>query len=316
MTHVDQRLQQRLLIIGQWQRAEFAELSAFVHSLTDWQLVTAPDVATACGDHTDAERRAAPSFILLLESWPDEYTAADLQTLYTHWPTSGWLCVTGSWSAAAGRSRNLLWPPGLRVGHEVGIAELTRRLTPRAVAPEDRPSHAVSLPAWALTRDQVATNRLEAADRAWRDQPATHLANDLIIVDTPDAAVFEWLSELLSAAGATVLNALVARSQPIALTAGTTSSQLGQPVRLIWDREPENPARRAQLAAWRRDLPGIRVVHFSERLWHSESDPADRTLADNREPWVWKLGGAADLLAALQFAGSNGPCPALGEQQV
>lgn len=55
-----------------------------------------------------------PDLAIILQHWPDEFTAEEIRTALSRWPLTRWLCCHGPWCASDGRTRQI-WPPALRV---------------------------------------------------------------------------------------------------------------------------------------------------------------------------------------------------------
>jgi hypothetical protein len=128
-------------IIGAWQRPEFADVVAAVRALPGVQqpLLMADTLNRA----VDSWARE-PQLVIVCQSWSDEYTSAEILSLYRRWPLSRVVCVAGAWCAADGRTRQA-WPLALRVMCW-GAAE--------RVAREWHGLPATRLP-WTATREEI-----------------------------------------------------------------------------------------------------------------------------------------------------------------
>ena len=55
-----------------------------------------------------------PDLVIVCQSWPDEFPAAEVTTALGRWPLVMWVCCYGAWCASDGRTRSI-WPISVRV---------------------------------------------------------------------------------------------------------------------------------------------------------------------------------------------------------
>lgn len=70
-----------------------------------------------------AARSTPPDIAVVLQSWPDQVTSAEVTAALNHWPLTRWVCCGGAWCASQGRTRNL-WPAAIRVPLAEGLARI------------------------------------------------------------------------------------------------------------------------------------------------------------------------------------------------
>jgi CheY-like chemotaxis protein len=62
----------------------------------------------------DAASVWIPSLVVVCQTWPDEFSQADVLRLFARFPLARWVCCCGLWCESDGRNRDA-WPIGVRV---------------------------------------------------------------------------------------------------------------------------------------------------------------------------------------------------------
>ncbi len=186
---------QHALWIGHAERGEF-------RSLRDWLSHSAPEVAfhfapTMAEVSTVLATTAPPDLVIIGESWPDEFTSADISQLLTVTPLARIVCVTGAWSEAVGRTRSH-WPPAWRVPLWDAIPRLERELTALAACRSGTPGSAADFPPWTASRQETWQWQQDDATASQTDS-AARLRIDLR--EIADPAYAAWLTAALESAG-------------------------------------------------------------------------------------------------------------------
>lgn len=107
----------QVLVVGDWQRSEMSPIRDWIDSLGASANVCHTD--RLCGD----DSLEAPDVVIVCQSWPDEFSAAEVAMSLGRWPLALWVCCYGAWCASDGRTRSI-WPISVRVP----IDEATGRL--------------------------------------------------------------------------------------------------------------------------------------------------------------------------------------------
>lgn len=131
-------LSQRLLLLGNTDTAE-------MRSIVEWaNCLTASPGDHSASDHSvknhSAEVRFAktvsvaerfagegwfPDLVVVLQHWPDEWTARDVRRLFTLFPLARWVSACGVWCESDGRNRDV-FPGALRVFARSAVLRLER----------------------------------------------------------------------------------------------------------------------------------------------------------------------------------------------
>ncbi|RPI86915.1 MAG: hypothetical protein EHM42_05600, partial [Planctomycetaceae bacterium] len=183
-----------------------------------------------------------PDLIVACQSWPDEFSAADVHALIAWQPLAQLVCCFGPWCDSDGRTRDA-WPLAVRVpaNESVRILEDAVRTSPAAApsSPDGRdrwprsPLANRRLPLTA-SRNELFASRFPAAEThvAWARQT---LLGQTVDVESPDRAWREMMSRFLRRCGANSNGRDNVRSL-----------QRPQPA-LVWDADPAEPGRIAAL---------------------------------------------------------------------
>jgi CheY-like chemotaxis protein len=77
-----------------------------------------------------------PTLVVVCQTWPDEFSRADVLWLFARFPLARWVCCCGLWCESDGRNRDA-WPIGVRVPARNALGRLLHErdvLTQRAAA--------------------------------------------------------------------------------------------------------------------------------------------------------------------------------------
>ena len=126
-----------------------------------------------------------PDLVVIVQSWPDEYTRDDVERLGRAAPLARWLVSYGAWCESDGRTRDL-WPLAVRVPVCSAAARLDAEW--RLLCDQGGPA----LPMSASREESFAV-----------DHPplARSVSPGSVAVSSPDPAYRRYLLELLTAAG-------------------------------------------------------------------------------------------------------------------
>jgi hypothetical protein len=257
-----------VLILGDTHPAEFQPVVELVHRRVAAGLLrTAIDIA--------AIRRTIasgwfPDILIVLQAWPDQFLAGEVEELISLCPLARLLCCFGPWCDSDGRTRSI-WPLGARV--------------PAAGFPS-RFEHEVALltdcrgagPPLPLTASRTEIFEFDFA----RPVAQRALAADGVTILSPDRYFREMLSSGLKGAGMREIESQVT----------------GQSCAIVFDADPWSTDRAAALATIctaHPQSPLVACVGFPRP--HIEAE-LRRTGADR----VWfKLSPLAALINALEF---------------
>lgn len=162
-----------------WLR-EHAQVVFARNTVADWDAVL-------------AREHAALSFnwIVVAESRPGEFSAADIERLHRRWPLARVIGLMGSWCEGEVRSGRP-WPGVIRVYWHQWLAQASRELAPDF--PQSNGGEWKK--AWQLPRTTTAAERaLRLADSSWPSQPG------LVALACRSRATFLSLAEVCLHAG-------------------------------------------------------------------------------------------------------------------
>lgn len=174
-----------------------------------------------------------PELLVALQTWSDQYSSADVLALLSLLPLTRIVCAYGDWCDSDGRTRDA-WPLAVRVPAALAPERIRRELA--VIAGRIAPGHAGPLP---LT---ASRGEIFAAD--FGDVPAAAVKPARVAVVSPDRAFARQVTAALAQAGH---QAVDAHSQPA-------------PAAVVWDADPWDDRRAAELRRWRAALPQARVV--------------------------------------------------------
>jgi hypothetical protein len=220
-----------------------------------------------------------PDLIVVLQSWSDEFSAADVLELIALAPLARLVCACGPWCDSDGRNR-AIWPHAVRVPFAEApariaaeLASLQRSTSVHAPARERTPSPAITrLPRTASRAEVFAALSDQGFPPGCNPGP--------VAIVSPDRPLRQMLAQALRQQGGQVVDA-----------DGATG-----PAAIVWDADPWNGDRAAELAATRRQRPNATII-AAVALPH----PAlEEELRDSGADGIWfKLAPTARLLALL-----------------
>ncbi len=185
-----------VLLIGQ---ADHAEMQPVAETLADlipnnqlFHVATIAEAATFA-----AEREIYPAFVIVCQTWPDEYAPSEAGRLFELYPLAVVLCCYGSWCDSDGRNRHI-WPPAVRVPVQSSPA-LIRELWENLIAGE------APLPFTASIEDVFL--RLHGQKISPKLGQSGDRSQATIEVVSGDTAIRQWLQDALRAAGFQVATA-------------------------------------------------------------------------------------------------------------
>lgn len=258
-----------LLSLGIADQREFRPLRDRLRQLagsTDWH------TATTLSEFLVQPPRTAVEFAVVWQSWPDEFTAADVTRLLAALPLCRVVCVTGAWCDALPRTRRA-WPVGLVVPWWRAWPRLQRECRALCDADED-------LLPWTASREEAWL---------WEQAGETVVRLDglRIAMDIPDATFAATLRHEFHAAGASIVT--------------------DQPDVVLMDADPWSRDRAAALTAQIARIAPATAVAFS--AWTTPEVVAEG-LATGVAAVVPKLDPAAWAIALAEVSrAANSPAP-------
>ena len=179
----------QILIVGQTDRTEALPLRDWMFQT--WQTANVSQYATlrqALGEL--AAGSWIPDLIVVVQSWPDEQTSAEIDQLSRFAPLARSVVCYGSWCESDGRTRDL-WPLAVRISLRSAASRLAREW--RLLCGDD----VSSFPMSASREESFAV-----------DHPGLRRgkAPVSVVVKSPDPEYRRYLSEFLVSAGHNVLS--------------------------------------------------------------------------------------------------------------
>lgn len=177
-----------LRVVGRSSRSEFAEVVAWLRSRA-WR-AEHWDEFPANDDLFDVD---PPELMVVLQSWPDEFSGEQIDEWQEVWPLARLICVAGRWCESDGRSRSL-WPLAYRASLELAIDRIQREL---AFLHGD--SRAMALPSTATRDELFVADYLPSLERT--DESPQLLSGRAVQVQSADAALTEWIESVVALCG-------------------------------------------------------------------------------------------------------------------
>ena len=184
-----------ILILGDWDRAEMASIKAWVQDLGQSASVRHRLAMVCLGDLDET----SPDIVIVCQSWPDEFSATDVSSQLGRWPLALWACCFGAWCESDGRNRPI-WPIGIRVPARAAIARLNHLWAIVTGVSQ------VLLPVTA-SRDEAFEFDLTRVPDAVETNSRRQCRN--VVVQSPDPALRDWLSDLIFTIGSTAAGKIV-----------------------------------------------------------------------------------------------------------
>ena len=171
-----------------------------------------------------------PDLVVVLQSWPDQFSANEVNRLLAYSPLSRVVVCYGTWCESDGRNRNIwplsvrvpVWSAKLRIEHEWQLI----------LNPGERPLLPLS-----ASREEVFVAELRP-HVPMSKQPS-------ILVESPDSAYRQFLEELFADAGHAIVQ--------------------NDPDMVLFDVDPWGPTRTEALVALRERFPKA-VIHGLQSL--------------------------------------------------
>lgn len=102
-----------VLVVGDADHTEFSRVRDWLRRLpSDAVLRFARGLMGDCDDNSTSP--GAPDFVIVCQSWPDEFSASEVSAALGCWPLALWVCCYGAWCSSDGRTRSI-WPISVRV---------------------------------------------------------------------------------------------------------------------------------------------------------------------------------------------------------
>jgi hypothetical protein len=205
-----------------------------------------------------------PELIVALQSWPDEFSISDVRTLMSLAPLARIVCVCGVWCDSEGRT-HLNWPLAIRARVSTAVDRIQRELA--TVRGETTP-----LPLTAGRGEIFAADFTFACEAKPHSMPVAVVSSDR-----------RW-KEMLCAG-------LVQGGRPV-----VTLENSNSPAAIIWDGDPWDSVRLAELRSLRRTYQTSMIVACAGFPRDGLADE----IRDGGADAVWfKLAPLATLLSQL-----------------
>jgi len=179
-----------VLVLGEMDRAEMRSLVVWVqqHVVSAKRYVTSRDVTGIASLFANEE---FPDLIVVLQSWPNEFSVSDVNHLLAFAPLARVVVCYGAWCESDGRHFNI-WPPSIRIPVWAAPSRIEREW--RMV---QEPIMHQALP-WSASREEIFAT----------GQPSIIplLAAQTVLIDSPDPAIRQYFAERLHETGHTVCN--------------------------------------------------------------------------------------------------------------
>jgi hypothetical protein len=171
-----------------------------------------------------------PDLVVVLQSWPDQYSVEDFHGLLTKFPLARLVLGYGPWCDSDGRTRSI-WPLAVRVPATAAVPRLERELTLF-----ETPAPTVPLLPLTASRTEIFE-----FDFGCGQSPAAPAGK--VIVISPDRAWREMMQRMVGPAAA-------------------SNGAAEPPDLVLFDADPWDEERAEALAAIRAAVPGGRLVAF------------------------------------------------------
>jgi hypothetical protein len=99
--------QPAILLVGDVQRSEMSPIRDWIDSRNSRATVRQVE-------RFSIELRDPPDLVVVCQSWPDEFSVAEVSAVLGRWPLALWVVCYGTWCNSDGRTRTI-WPIGVRV---------------------------------------------------------------------------------------------------------------------------------------------------------------------------------------------------------
>jgi hypothetical protein len=230
-----------------------------------------------------------PDLVVVLQTWSDEFSTEEVLELMALAPLARVVCAYGPWCDSDGRNR-AIWPHAVRVP----VAEASARIVAELASLRFRKnahSAARDRTPWPIITDLPCTASRAEVFAASCDQGFSSRGSPRpVAIVSPDRPLTQMLAQALRQSGGQIVD-----------IDGATG-----PAAIVWDADPWNRDRAAELGAARRRWPNATVI-AAVALPH----PAlERELCDSGADGVWfKLAPTARLLALLVSYGQTASHP-------
>ncbi len=269
----------QVLIIGDTDTPEMRGVLQFVEEqLAGHRLEQAADIPAA--ERIIQEQHWFPDLVVVCQNWPDEFPESEVLRLLALLPLARWVCCFGAWCESDGRNRSI-WPVSIRTTAR-GCAGRIRR--EREVLLGNR----TALPLTA-SRDEAFAFDADVG----LNMGATEIS---VAVRSPDYRFGHWIEELLAGSGFHASRPTVGFGIDVVLSSDVSA--------VVWDVDPWNDERTAELSDFRSRHPQVAVVALMG-LAHPED--VARAIGCGVDAVVTKLTASEDLPRSLMDAVASRP---------
>jgi hypothetical protein len=174
-----------VLVLGQMDRAEMRSLVVWMkeHAVSAKRWVTSREVT---GIDSLFAIEEFPDLIVVLQSWPNEFSVSDVNHLLAFAPLARVVVCYGAWCESDGRNFSI-WPPSIRVPVWAARSRIERewQLINEPISQQALP--------WSASREEILAG----------EQPTIipFLPPQSILIDSPDQPFRQYVAERIKEAG-------------------------------------------------------------------------------------------------------------------
>ena len=244
-----------ILLLGQTSRPEMRPVVEAVNEVAA-ELRQLDDVQSAGRMVTD--QNWYPDLAVVCQSWPDEFSQAEVERLLSLLPLARWVCCYGAWCESDGRSRSI-WPLSVRVPVCCAAARIRRQL---AVIQGEQ----TVLPLTAARNEIIEFDA--PVDLSLRESGLP------VFVKSPDPELRCWIQDLLAKVGCRIVPCHELRSAsnsdsaaPVRQTRRfqnkprtVAQAEISSAVTLIWDVDPWSDRTANELQDFHQRNPHVTII--------------------------------------------------------
>lgn len=260
----------RTLLLGDPAPAEMRSVVAAVESLISSETTRhAPDVAHC--EWMAENLEWFPDLIVVLQSWPDQFPAAEAQRLLALFPLARIVCCYGPWCDSDGRTR-AIWPAAMRIPASLAVSRISRELTVLTGSEE------ASFLNWTASRTEIFDGDYSRKDSSPRN-------GRRIAILSPDNPWRGMMERAVRRAGGEV----------------ASNGETLSPDTILWDADPWDDDRSAELCRLRARAGAVPIIAC---VGFTRPDLEAALLAAGATRTCWKLSPFAVILGEPLVLGS------------
>jgi hypothetical protein len=276
------------LLLGDFTHPEFQEVVSLLRGAVLHQRLQEAETLCEARDLYPPGRQP-PELVVICQTWSDQFSADEIQGLIAWLPFARLICCYGPWCDSDGRTRDL-WPLAVRIPAAQGLSVVAAALRELQVPGGlTAPSPGSRLPARGGSSGRLPLTASRAEIYAARYSPPVtgSLQSVAVVVNSPDRAWREMIEKFVRGCEGEVL-----QGEPESVHPSPR-----QPHWLVWDADPEGPARRQELDRWRQACPRLRVLACVGFPRHDLAQSLRQQGVDVMWPKLAPLADLVELLA-------------------